>query len=144
VGISSSPATQAIFASAKEEAIRRGQLIEPAHLMLAIIRFPDSGACKLLRCAVAPESLESELLRLVESAPPEPNGVPVKGALSRATKRAVEKSIPDAMRRGWISIDILLGVMGEGSSPAAELLKNKGVALEQVEALVSGNEDFVD
>ena len=146
MGFDSSTAMRNVLRAAKDEAHRHGHLVEPSHLVLAMVRSPDSGAYRLIQCAVSPPSIEVDLLRLVSTEAVQPDGVATTVPMSPTAKTAVEKSMSDVMDRDlrWNTSDLLLGILRDGQNETATLLQHNGVTLELVESLVAGSEDFFD
>jgi ATP-dependent Clp protease ATP-binding subunit ClpA len=146
MGFDSSTAMRQVLRLAQENARRHGHLVEPSHLVLAIVHTSDSGAHRLIQRAIPPDSIEADLLRLVSTEAVQPDGVPAKVPMSPTAKTAVENAISDVMDRDmrWNTSDLLLGILREGSSQTAKVLNDNGMTLELAESLLSNGVDYVD
>ena len=107
------------------EARRRNQLVEPSHLLLAILRAPECGACRMIERRVeSTADLAARVLASVIASPVQRDIVPNRVPLSARAKAAIEKSVESVMSppRCWNSCDVLVGIVRDGVSPAAEIL----------------------
>ena len=115
---------------AQDEARRRNQFVEPSHLLLAILRSPNSGAYRLIQRRLrSTHDLATKVLALVHAAPVQGDLVPKKVPMSISAKAAIEQSVEAVTNRDWYwnSCDVLIGIVRDGASPAAEILNSVGV-----------------
>ena len=96
MGFPTTPLMRQAMQAAQADAFRRGQLVAPSHLLLAIVQTPGCGAYRLIEQTVPVSRLQSELLILVQREPIHPEALPEKVPLSPLAKSAIEKSIADA------------------------------------------------
>lgn len=139
MGFPTTPLLRNVLQSAQAEAFRRGQLVGLPHLILAIVRCPESDACKLIDQVTSANDLQSELLRLVEREPVHLEALPKRVPLSPVAKSAIEKSIADVMSRGtaWCTLDVVIGILRERNNSTADLLVRIGVTLQLAESHLS-------
>jgi len=125
--------------AAHEEARRRNQLVEPSHLLLAILRTPECGAYRLIERSVeSTADLAAKLLASVVASPVQRDIAPNRVPLSTRAKAAIEKSVESVMRppRHWNSCDVLIGIVRDGGSPAVDILNDVGLTNECIDSEV--------
>ena len=123
--------------AAQNEARQRNQLVEPSHLLLAILRMPECGAYRLIKCSVdSTADLAARVFASVVASPVQRDMVPKRVPLSTHAKAAIEKSVESVMRppRNWNSCDVLIGIVRDGASPAADILNTVGVTNECIDS----------
>jgi len=131
-----------LLAKAGEQAESLGHdYIDTAHLLLAILADPDSRAVRLLReLGVQPDSLRE---RCIARAHPEVRHrahvdemeltARAKASLMHADANAHSHSIPTARTE-----DVLLGLMSDRESIAAQVMLDSGISYERLEHAVYG------
>lgn len=140
MGSPSTSQLRAINEVAQNEARQRNQLVEPSHLLLAILRAPDCGAHRLIKPKVeSMAALAARALAAVDAAPVQRDVVPNRIPLSKTAKAAIERSAESVMSppiREWNSCDVLLGIVRDGTSPAAEILTSVGITNEWIDCQI--------
>jgi ATP-dependent Clp protease ATP-binding subunit ClpA len=137
MGSPSTPQLQAIIDAAQDEARRRNQLVEPSHLLLAILHTPECGAYRMIERRVeSTTDLAARVLASVVASPVQRDIVPNRVLLSSRAKAAIEKSVEFVMRppRRWNSCDVLIGIVRDGGSPAADILNAVGLTDEWIDS----------
>lgn len=126
-------ARRAIFFSRFEASQFGSGLIEPEHLLLALLREATGPAYRLLRSLPAAEGIRSAIQGKI--APVEKTSSSVDIPLSPACKRVLAFASEEAERLTNSNIDtehLLLGILREEKSVAAALLRERGLNLEFV------------
>jgi len=123
---------------AQEEAQLSGtNHIRPEHILLAISRQEDSvGARVLISLGIALDKVRSAVEFVIERGEPEKPG---QVDLTPGARRVMELAVEEArgLRHHYFGTEhLLLGVVREGESRAAEVLGNLGVTLEKARAQV--------
>jgi len=123
---------------AQEEAQRFGEgYVSTEHLLLGLVREPDSSACRVLVRA----GLSLEKIRIaVESQLPKGEDIPSQDmTLTPRAKRVIDLAYEEARRLNNNHIGsehLLLGLIREGDGLAARVLRTLGAELEAIRELV--------
>ncbi len=128
--------------AAQDEARRRNQLVEPSHLLLAILRTPDCGAYRLIERKVqSTNELAAKASTVAVTAPVLPEITAKRTPLSVRAKSAIEQSVEDVMSppRHWNSCDVLIGIVRDGESPAAQMFATAGVTEDFIDSEIQAN-----
>lgn len=128
--------------AAQGEARRRNQLVEPSHLLLAILRAPDCGAYRLIERKVqSTDELAAKVLTAAVAAPVQREIAANKIPFSKRAKVAIDRSVKDVMSppRHWNSCDVLIGIVRDGESPAAQILETAGVTENFIDSEIQAN-----
>jgi len=123
----------------RQEVTRQGMVtIEPEHLLLGLLREPESLVHEVLSGAgLAHEALRNEIERT--RPPSSPVSAPVEIPFSRAVKEALQFAAQEADGLGHADIGaehLLLGLLREGHSGAASMVANQGLHLNAARAAV--------
>jgi len=91
MGSPSTPQLRAIMEGAQDEARRQNQLVEPSHLLLAILRTPDCGAYRLIvRKVHSTDELAASVSTVAVAAPVQREIAAKRIPLSMRAKSAIE------------------------------------------------------
>ena len=127
-------ARQSIFFARYEASQFSSGFIEPEHLLLALLRESTGLASRLLRSSpAAAEYLRSDIEG--NTKPIEKVSTSIDVPLSHACKRVLAYASEEAERLANKHIDtehLLLGILREEKSHAAELLRERGITLDFV------------
>ena len=126
-----------VLVLAREEATRlRHTSIGSEHLLLGILRVPESAATGLL------EPLDVDIAKLCGAVEAVAGSAQERGVrevgLTAAARRAIRLAVEEARRRKGHTIDaadLLLGVLREGQSMGVSVLTRFGVTLDQARGL---------
>ena len=137
-----SPHAQAVIASARGVAERIGNnYIGPEHLFLAMLDLPHCGAAEVLaRLGLSLETLREQLSKQTGQ-----GKVPTylgEYGLTPRTRMVIELAEECGNRPGYRCLrteHLLVGIVAEGDSLPARLLKEQGVTLGQVRQAVAGS-----
>ena len=118
---------------AREEAatLRHGELA-PEHLLLGIVRQPGSTCSALFReLGADPETLYRQTASVTTS-PEEPESTGPDLPYTPSAKKAIELAMSEArsLNHDYVGVEhLVLGLLREGSSPAATVLAGTGLTL---------------
>jgi ATP-dependent Clp protease ATP-binding subunit ClpA len=143
------PRPRSLLALAGDE-VRRfgGDVVEPEHLLLAIVRPPEGvGAAVLGAVGVDPLAVVSETERRTPRASgPTPTGrLPVTYSVKAALERSVERARSLGAPESAVGVEHLLLALAEDErSLVAQVLRDEGVERERLRDAVVALHDAVD
>jgi len=111
--------------------------VRPVHLLLGMLTAEQATACALLvPLGLDPEVVRAEIVVLHGTGDNEPSGhIPFSADSKKALEHSLRESL--ALDHTYIGTEhILLGLLGESSSEAAEILAALGVASDVVREAV--------
>lgn len=115
-------------------------MIEPSHILHAILQCEQCAAYGLIaRNASNIDIIASKSHALVQAEPVQAEIQEGQPQMSLRMKKSLEAIVPLVYGeniRAFHSGDILLGILREGTSPAAALLNDSGVTLAEIEAVI--------
>src|SRR5262249_39420847 len=123
------------LAFAQQAAQHAGVHIQPDHILLGIVHQQDGlGARVLSRLGVSSRELHRQLAGGPQATAEGSPGAPAAG-VGRIIQLAFEEAV--FMRHSEVGTEhLLLGVLAEGTSPAATALASHGVSLERVRRMI--------
>jgi len=132
-------ADQVLFYARSEVSQLGGSTIEPEHILLGLLdEGKGLGSRILLRAGVSLDDIRSEIVDRLRGGEklPESAGIPFSASCERALQYAAEEA--DRLRHSYIGTEhLLLGLLREDRSVAAEVLRARGLRIEGVrEAIV--------
>jgi uncharacterized protein (TIGR03435 family) len=136
------PALQVLFYARSEVSQLGSSAVEPEHILLGVLGESKGlgglGSRILARTGGARNDLRSDIVRLLTSGEkvPESQEVPFSASSKRVLQYAVEEA--DRLLHKYISTEhLLLGLLREERSVAAEVLTTRGLSIESIrEAIV--------
>jgi ATP-dependent Clp protease ATP-binding subunit ClpC len=134
-------ARRTLFFARYEASNVGGVSIEPEHLLLGLIResfgvFPRVPALSNISWEAVRSDIEEHRLRINQQRVPASIEIPFSAQTQRALRLAAEEA--DRLLHGHIAPEhLLLGVLAEGSSPAATVLAQHGLRLDELRTQIA-------